>query len=105
LRVNGTVLFRVGPGVPARLLVTVGNPLAEAVVLTAAQARVTSTSASSCRTEWYRVGPFSGTRTVEPRGETTLELPVTFVNEGDVNQDACKGARYSFTVDVRGRQA
>lgn len=105
LRVEGTVRGELGPGSPAVLVVTVSNPLAADVLLTSATGRVTATDRSGCSAGWYRVGAFAGDREVSAGDRTSLELPVTFLSDPGVNQDACKGATYRFSVDVRGRQA
>jgi len=105
LQVEGAVRGHVGPGTPAVLVLTVANPLTADVVLTSATGRVVATDRTGCRVEWYRVGGFTGGREVPAGDRISIELPVTFVSDPGVNQDACKGAAYRFTVDVRGRQA
>jgi hypothetical protein len=106
LRVSSQVLGRVGPGTPATLVLTITNPDGSAVVLTGATARVTDvTSARACSPGWYDVGSFHGGRALGPHATTTITLRITFADSPTVNQDGCKGARYSYRYQVEARQA
>lgn len=105
LAVRGRVVGALAPGRTTSLVVTVDNPLDSTVLVTAVAGRVTAVSPAACRRDWYRVGSFTGARRVAAGGSADLVLPITLTDLATHNQDACKGARYRFTVDVSGRQA
>ncbi len=100
---SSRVIGTVGPSNPATLLLVLSNPGQSAVRVTALSAQVTAVAGSptpgapDCSKDWYHVAPFSGSRTIAPGGQATIELAITFDDLPAVNQDSCKGARYTYT--------
>ncbi len=70
---------------------------------------VTGTSDPQCRAEWLSVSPYDPRRdrtvTVEPRGTSSVVLPFELTDLARVNQDACKGARFSLVITGAGHTA
>ena len=111
LDVSGTVVGSVGPGSPARLVITVSNPNNQDVLLTSVSGNVTSVTSAGlsgkpvCSASWYHVGSFTGSRTITKGARTTVELPVTFDDLTTTNQDNCKRAHYTYSFTAQARQA
>jgi hypothetical protein len=86
----------------------VRNPSRRDLVVNGVEARVVSVAPkdgrASCSASWYQVEPFGGSLELLAGATVHLVLAVRFVDLPDVNQDACKGARYTFAFDVRARQ-
>lgn len=111
LSVSQTGSTQVAPGVPGSITVKVRNPNNQPVVLTGVSGQVTSVSLSrgvtgTCLKDWFSVLPWTVTpTTIAANGERSLELTTTFTNLTSTNQDACKGASFSYTLTATGRQA
>lgn len=104
------VVGQVAPGRPATLDLTLTNPGARAVQVMTVSARITSvagrapSAGPACSTSWYDVGSFTGPTTVPSLGSATVRLAITFDDSPTVNQDSCKGARYTYAYRVEARQ-
>jgi hypothetical protein len=93
-------------GQPGRLAVEVTNPSDRVVVLDTLAVTVTGASDPRCRTEWLSVSPYDARRdrtvTVDPRGTSSVVLPFELTDLARVNQDSCKGARFSLAITGSG---
>jgi hypothetical protein len=107
LLASSEVLGEVAPGAPATLVLTLTNQAPRAVQVMTVSARITSvsTATSACSTSWYDVGSFTGPTILPGHGVATVRLPVTFFDSPTVNQDGCKGARYTYGYRVEAIQA
>jgi len=110
LVVSGRVAGSVGPGQEAELVITISNASRRPVVVTAVTGRVTAVTSGgaadkpACSASWYRVGSFAGSTAVAPEASTTVSLGLTFDDLSTVNQDNCKGARFTYTFTAMARQ-
>jgi hypothetical protein len=96
---------KVAPGVSGSVTVSVYNPNNQAVTLTAASGTVTGVNRTGCNKAWIVLGAWPGPQVaLGAKSYTTLDLPLSFDDKA-TNQDACKGATYSFSFTVTGKQA
>ena len=111
LSVNQTGSTHVAPGVTGSITVEIRNPNNQPVVLTEVTGSVTSVTrrpgvSETCSKDWFAVEPWSEPPTaIAAKGVRTVALTTTFNNLADTNQDACKGASFSYTLTATGRQA
>jgi hypothetical protein len=103
LHVTGAVAGDVAPGVPATLVVTVENPSRTDARVTGVSADVVGVQRSgpgACSSSWYGIASYTGDLVVPSGASRDVRLRVTLADLPDVNQDGCKGARYTFRFAV-----
>jgi hypothetical protein len=111
ITLSGVVQGQVAPGGTAPLVVTIANQNNQDILVTSVTGSVTSVTSAgqtgkpACSTSWYRVGSFAGSLRVHKNASGTVMLPVSFLNAPAVNQDNCKGARYTFSFTAQATQA
>ena len=92
-------------------MVSLRNRERRDVVVTSVRASVLSVTTAGaaggprCRPEWYRIAGFTGRRAVARGATERVELRVTFLDDPTVDQDDCKGARYSYSISASARSA
>ncbi len=96
------------PGSAGVLRITVTNPGSRTLEVTSVDVQPGRPSARGCLTEWLTVGRFrsgSGQRLVVAAGRSaSIDLRIGLVNLPDVNQDACKGARFPLSLSGSARE-
>jgi len=111
ITLTGNVTGQPGPGVTAKLNVTIDNGKNQAIVVRTVTATVTSVTTGTqagkpqCKTSWYSIAPFSGSLPIAAGGKGVVPLTVTFTDEPAINQDNCRGATYSFSFNATADQA
>lgn len=111
LTVTGAVSGSLAPGLPRTLTVTVDNARNQAVNLRSVTASITSVTGGSdstkppCSRDWFSVGSYAGNQPIAKGQKGQVELPLTLTNLPSVNQDNCKGARYSLAFTATADQA
>jgi hypothetical protein len=111
LTVTGVVQGMLAPNAPATLVVTIGNPNSQDILVTSVSGSVTSVTSAgdtgkpACSTTWFHVGSFSGSLLITKNHSGTVSLPVTLDNFATVNQDNCKRSTYTFSFTAQARQA
>jgi hypothetical protein len=101
LTVSAVVTGQLSPGRPHALVVTIGNPGAHAVRVTAVNVAVGQPSVSGCLPGWFASTGGPGSHLVIRAGSTgqaTLQLRLR--NLPHRNQDACKSVHIPLKVNV-----
>ena len=94
-------------GQAGHVVVTVHNDNDVPIRLESTSVEVTQTSDPRCQPAWLRFATYEPRRarvvTIDPAGSASLTLGYTLQDLAKVNQDACKGARFTLAITGQGR--
>jgi len=104
ITVTGQVLNALLPGSTTALRVTVANPNNQALTLTNIHVAIGTPTRTGCLATWFTVSDFNGSQSIAKNSSTTVDLPLSMVNDPSHSQDACRtaGIPLSFTATVNG---
>lgn len=111
LTVTGTAAGVLAPGRDDRVTVTISNPNSSDILVTRVTGVVTGVSGAAgpgtlpaCNAAWYLLRDFTGSQRVLANKSGTVQMVVHFDNQA-INQDRCKGAKYTFNFNATANQA
>lgn len=111
ITVTGAASGVLAPGRDDLVTVTITNPNSSDILVTKVTGTVTGVTGAAtpttlpvCDAAWYQLRDFTGSARVLANKSGTVQMVVHF-DDRAMNQDRCKGARYTFNFTASANQA